>query len=117
MSLGLEAANLAVEGQKIKAAGTLPKDAEFFKDHFPRFPILPGVLMLEVLKKAAENALKKKLSIDAVKNVKFAAFLRPGDAWEAELELSGGPAKWECRGKLFQSGKAAASALFSLRLA
>ena len=33
-------------GQRIVAERTLRADEEYLKDHFPRFPVMPGVMML-----------------------------------------------------------------------
>ena len=46
------------KGEGIAAQGTVPQSAEFFQDHFPDFPVLPGVLMLEILKQTAETYLQ-----------------------------------------------------------
>jgi 3-hydroxyacyl-[acyl-carrier-protein] dehydratase len=104
------------EGEGIKAAGILPEKAEFFQDHFPGFPILPGVLMLEILKRTADRYLNrseavKKFAIQRVTRVRFSAYLKPGDAWESELQLAsshGNQSEWN--GKLLFQGRLAASA-------
>ena len=38
-------------GKRIRARGRIAEDAAFFQDHFPDFPILPGVLALEIFRK------------------------------------------------------------------
>ena len=38
------------EGQSITAVKGLSLAEEYLKDHFPRFPVMPGVLMLEAMK-------------------------------------------------------------------
>ena len=79
----------------IFARGTVPQDAEYFQDHFPRFPVLPGVLTLEIFKRIAEDFLGRKTGSPETKwclrhlsGVRFSAYLRPGHAWEARLETS-----------------------------
>ncbi len=42
-----------------------------FKGHFPKNPILPGVVLIDIFKKEAENYSQKKLLINHIKNVKF----------------------------------------------
>ena len=65
----------------IAASGVVPTEAEFFKDHFPGFPVLPGVLALEMLKQSAEAYLKKYageksfFQLKTLKAVKFSQYL------------------------------------------
>ena len=40
-------------GERLTAVKTLSLSEEYLKDHFPRFPVLPGVLMLEAAFQAA----------------------------------------------------------------
>jgi 3-hydroxyacyl-[acyl-carrier-protein] dehydratase len=68
---------------------------EYLADHFPTFPVLPGVLMLEALSQAAGWLLHrtsdfgKSMSIlkDA-RNVKYGTFVAPGNSLRVEVELS-----------------------------
>lgn len=103
-------------GEGIAASGSVPADAEFFKDHFPDFPVLPGVLSLDILKKTAEVYLGKKCSVSKVAQVKFSSYLKPGDGWESQLKLlarNGAESEWNA--KLTHQNKTAASAKFFLR--
>ena len=40
-------------GKKLTGQRTLRADEEYLLDHFPRFPVMPGVMMLEALHQAA----------------------------------------------------------------
>lgn len=44
-------------GQRIKASKTMPANEELFRDHFPGFPIVPGVLLTEMMAQAAGRCL------------------------------------------------------------
>ena len=44
-------------GQSIEAVKTLPADGELFQDHFPGFPVVPGVLLTEMMAQAAGKCL------------------------------------------------------------
>ena len=44
-------------GRRIMANKTLPADEELFRDHFPGFPVVPGVLLTEMLAQAAGRCL------------------------------------------------------------
>lgn len=52
--------------------------------HFPGNPIVPGVLVLARVSRAAEVALGARVS--AVREAKFHAPLRPGQDFDIELE-------------------------------
>jgi 3-hydroxyacyl-[acyl-carrier-protein] dehydratase len=44
-------------GRKILASKTLPASEEIFRDHFPGFPVVPGVLLTEMMAQAAGKCL------------------------------------------------------------
>ncbi len=98
-----------IPGEKIVATRTLRHDEDYLRDHFPLFPVMPGVMMLEALYQAScwlvrstEEFSNSILSLDEVRNVKFADFMQPGhvltvtaelikmDAHSATLKASGG---------------------------
>lgn len=67
---------------------------EYLGDHFPGFPILPGVMMLETLVQAARHFAAGApdppdlpLVISAVRNVKYAGMVRPGQALAVTVTL------------------------------
>ena len=109
-------------GEGAAASGRVPENAPYFQDHFPRFPVLPGVLALEILKRIAEDYLIRKegrqgarWKIAQYSGVRFSAYLRPGDEWEAKLEPSGTEgARMRWKGNLSSRGKLAAQAAFIL---
>jgi 3-hydroxyacyl-[acyl-carrier-protein] dehydratase len=63
---------------------------EYLADHFPSFPVLPGVLMLEAMVQAARAMLPngRGLVLGEVKALKFGNMVRPGEALEVEVTLS-----------------------------
>src|SRR5512143_987710 len=44
-------------GKRIIASKTLPASEELFRDHFPGFPVVPGVLLTEMMAQAAGRCL------------------------------------------------------------
>jgi len=110
------------KGEGIATAGRIPEDGEFFQDHFPDFPILPGVLAVELLKQSAECYLEggtlgtgRKRTLKQLRDVKFSSYLKPGAEWEAELTLvseQNQESSW--RAKLLHAGRLACSARFIL---
>jgi 3-hydroxyacyl-[acyl-carrier-protein] dehydratase len=66
---------------------------EYLADHFPTFPVLPGVLMLEALTQAAGWLLhrngdfaKSFAVLKEARNVKYGTFVAPGNALRVEVE-------------------------------
>ena len=66
---------------------------EYLQDHFPSFPVLPGVMMLESLVQAARRLLEdhhgasEPLVLGQVRALKYGAFVRPGATLRVEIDL------------------------------
>lgn len=66
---------------------------EYLQDHFPTFPVLPGVMMIESMVQAARRMLELRDPalgrhvLGQVKALKYGAFVRPGDAMRVEVTL------------------------------
>ncbi len=72
-------------GSKIIAVKRLDADEQYLKDHFPNFPVMPGVLMLEAMFQACRWLLLKSddfhrsvVVLHEARNVKFTDFVTPG---------------------------------------
>lgn len=72
-------------GKKIVATKSLSLAEEYLKDHFPNFPVMPGVLMLEALTQASAWLVRASddfshsiVVLREAKNVKYARFVQPG---------------------------------------
>ncbi len=81
-----------VPGERITAVKAVSQAEEYLADHFPTFPVLPGVLMLESLAEAAAWLIRLStdfahsmiLLCDA-KNVTYKSFLKPGYLLHTEV--------------------------------
>ena len=85
---------LACEGDSITAAKAVTVAEEYLADHFPGFPVLPGVMMLETLVQAGrrlvagrEDAPHAPLVVGEVRNVKYGNMVRPGQTLRVEVKL------------------------------
>jgi len=72
-------------GREIKALKCVSLAEEYLADHFPAFPVLPGVLLLEGLIESAswlvreaENFAHSMILLEQARNVKYKSFLAPG---------------------------------------
>lgn len=85
----IDSVNSADENRIVAVKKVLPED-EYLKDHFPTFPIMPGVLMLETMVQAASELLSRgeeRLVLGAVKSVKYGAMVRPNDELTVDIEV------------------------------
>jgi 3-hydroxyacyl-[acyl-carrier-protein] dehydratase len=80
-------------GSQIKAVKSLSLAEEYLADHFPTFPVLPGVLLLEGLIESAswlvrqsENFAHSMILLEQARNVKYKSFLAPGSRIEYTVE-------------------------------
>ena len=80
-------------GKMLTAVRTLRADEEHLLDHFPRFPVMPGVMMLEALHQAAiwlvrsgDNFQTPLVLLREVRSVKFGEFLAPGETLDIIAE-------------------------------
>lgn len=80
-------------GKKLVGERTLHAEEEYLKDHFPRFPVMPGVMMLEALHQAAvwlirtgDDFQSPLVLLREVRGVKFGDFLAPGETLEITAE-------------------------------
>ena len=91
------------EGE-IRALKQVSAAEEYLGDHFPGFPILPGVLMLETLVQAARRLLEPgephRLVLGEVKAVKYGAMVKPGEALEVHVTAlkRDEAGNWSCKG-------------------
>lgn len=64
---------------------------EYLADHFPSFPVLPGVMMVETLVQAARMMLADRgdgrLVLGEARAIKFASMVRPGQQLFVEVSL------------------------------
>ena len=72
-------------GRTIRAVKTLSPAEELFQDHFPGFPVVPGVLLTEMMAQAAgkclfaENPARGRPILAQIKSASFRDWVRPGE--------------------------------------
>jgi 3-hydroxyacyl-[acyl-carrier-protein] dehydratase len=84
-----------LSGERIVAVKYVSLAEEYLADHFPTFPVLPGVMMLEALTQAAAWLLHHRSGfacsmavLKEARNVKYGRFVAPGGSLRVEVELN-----------------------------
>lgn len=82
------------KGSKIVAIKNLTMAEEYLQDHFPTFPVMPGVLILETivqaggwLLRATSDFAHSTILLKEAKAVRYKSFVSPGDTLRVECEL------------------------------
>ena len=82
-----------VPGERVSAVKALSLAEEYLADHFPRFPVLPGVLMIEAMVQASawlvrrtEDFAHSMVLLSEAKNVTYKSFVSPGQVFELSAE-------------------------------
>jgi 3-hydroxyacyl-[acyl-carrier-protein] dehydratase len=82
-------------GRRIRLVKNLTLAEEYLADHFPTFPVMPGVLMLQTLVEAgawliriSEDFRHSIIVLREARNVKYGAFMQPGKSMVVTAELT-----------------------------
>src|SRR5438477_250786 len=82
-------------GKLLRASKNLTLGEEYLADHFPTFPVMPGVLMLQALVEAgawllrlSEDYRHSVIVLREARNVKYDNFMEPGKQMQVAVELS-----------------------------
>ena len=83
-----------VPGERIRGRVTFAPELDIFRDHFPGWPVVPGVLLMEALAQLSGKAIGYTVRLDRgdwpfpilsmMSGVKFRRFVRPGEVVELE---------------------------------
>jgi 3-hydroxyacyl-[acyl-carrier-protein] dehydratase len=116
---------LAIEpGRSIDAVKLLTLGEDYLADHFPTFPVMPGVLMLQTLVEAGSWLLRvtddfqhSVIVLREAKNVKYGNFMVPGRSMRVTVEMvSHQGVTADLKGKGEMDGSQTVSARFTLGL-
>ena len=80
-------------GRDIVAARTFPPDDDYLADHFPGFPVVPGVLLTESMGQAAAKCLdaqrrpRGKAMLVRILSASFRQWVKPGELLELQAAI------------------------------
>ncbi len=90
----LDAIEEVVPNERLVAVKNVSYSEEYLQDHFPEFPVLPGVFMLEAATQAAawllrlsEDMAHSVIALKEAKNIKYADFVSPGGSLRIEVSV------------------------------
>src|SRR5580693_5490984 len=82
-------------GKSMVAIKNLSLCEEYLADHFPGFPVMPGVLMLEALTQAGawlirdlEDFAHSVVLLKQAKTIKYGSFVEPGRQLQLQVEMT-----------------------------
>lgn len=81
-------------GAKITTVKALSLAEEYLADHFPRFPVMPGVMMLEAMTqagawliRASEDFAHSIVTLQQARNLRFKNFVAPGQVLTVSADV------------------------------
>src|SRR5215472_12955894 len=85
-----------MEPDRVVGIKNVTLNEPFFQGHFPDFPVMPGVLIIEAMAQAAgvlvlksmEDRQNKLVLLVAVENARFRRPVVPGDCLRMEMKLT-----------------------------
>jgi 3-hydroxymyristoyl/3-hydroxydecanoyl-(acyl carrier protein) dehydratase len=75
--------------ERHEAAFTVPASHPSLPGHFPGTPVVPGVVVLDLVLRAASEWQGRVVSVSGLKQVKFLAPLLPEERADVALEING----------------------------
>lgn len=111
-------------GKRIRMVKNLTLGEEYLADHFPTFPVMPGVLMLQTLVegsawllRASEDFQHSVIVLRDARNVKYGNFMQPGNSMMITVEavdFAPGTETATFKGKAEMAGSSTVSAKFTV---
>lgn len=83
-----------VPGKKVSGIKRIDPEEDYFRDHFPGFPVVPGVLLTEMMAQTAGKCLDverrgvEKSMLAEIRSARFRDWVRPGDAALIHAEIT-----------------------------
>jgi len=109
-------------GKSIRALRLIQPDEDYFRDHFPGFPVVPGVLLTEMMAQAsgkcldAERHPRGRAMLARIVSASFRSWVQPGQEVVLHASITASSARYataDCRAEVAQKTVAQAKLFFS----
>jgi 3-hydroxyacyl-[acyl-carrier-protein] dehydratase len=114
---------LDLEGRKIEVEATVPTTSTIFEGHFPGFPLMPGVLLMEAMAQTSGwliiglTKFTRMPFLAAFKEAKLRSFVTPGKVLALSASIAHeGSGFVVTRAEIRMDGKLACNAEITFRL-
>lgn len=84
---------ILVEEGHIRGSRLFPEDSWFFRGHFPGYPVVPGVLLVETMAQIGGCGVKRMgieprgtFFLAKIKEARFRRQVRPGERFHVEID-------------------------------
>jgi 3-hydroxyacyl-[acyl-carrier-protein] dehydratase len=115
--------DLSLADRKISTEATVPTVSTIFEGHFPGYPLMPGVLLIETMAQTsgwlvvAANGFERMAFLAAVKAAKFRTFVFPGQVLSVTAQLTHeGSGYAITEATIATNGKVVCDAMLTLRV-
>jgi 3-hydroxyacyl-[acyl-carrier-protein] dehydratase len=115
--------DLDLGNRTIRAQASVPISSTIFEGHFPGFPLMPGVLLLESMAQASGwliigvTGFSRMPFLAAFNQAKLRAFVKPGDTLEVTAAMSHeGSGFARTKAEIRHDGKLACNAEITFRV-
>jgi 3-hydroxyacyl-[acyl-carrier-protein] dehydratase len=115
--------DLDLERRAISAEARVPEASTIFEGHFPGYPLMPGVLLIEVMAQASGwliigvTRFSRMPFLAAIKDAKLRSFVAPGASLTASATLiHDGSGFARTQAQILNDGKVACSAEITFRV-
>ena len=115
--------DLNLAARTISTEATVPQASTIFEGHFPGYPLMPGVLLVETMAQSsgwlvvAVNKFDRMPFLAAVKDAKFRTFVLPGQVLSVTARLEhDGSGYAVTHAKITSAGKPICDATLTLRV-
>jgi 3-hydroxyacyl-[acyl-carrier-protein] dehydratase len=115
--------DLDLGNRTIRTHATVPVSSTIFEGHFPGFPLMPGVLLLESMAQASGwliiglTGFSRMPFLAAFNQAKLRAFVKPGDTLEVTAALAHeGSGFARTKAEIRNDGKLACNAEITFRV-
>lgn len=115
--------DLNLADRKISSEATVPTTSTIFEGHFPGYPLMPGVLLVEAMAQTAGwlvvalNRFERMPFLASVKEAKLRTFVTPGERLLLDAQLvHDGSGYAVTEAKIKRDGKLICDATLTLRI-